>query len=454
MGLGKTFARIGLIVGLVLGPAISRADTLASALAHAYEHSGLLEQNRALLRAADEGVAQAVAALRPTLSWSAQASHSLHEVAPGSGLNSASLSLMGDLLLFDNGVSKLAVDAQKEAVLGARQGLLNVEQQVLLRAIQAYMNVVRDTEFVTLRQSNVRVLTQEFRASQDRFEVGEVTRTDVSFAEARLAAARSLLAAAEGSLARSVEEFRAAVGRNPGTLADVSAAPTARTVAAAKAFALRNHPSLLQVQHNVTAAELTIERAESALLPRITLGGRLSIDESGDDNGSISISAGSPIYRGGAIMSGLRQVTAQRDAQRAGLHVASVSIEQGVGNAYANYSVAQAGRQAYEQQVNAAQVAFEGVREEANLGSRTTLDVLNAEQELLDARASLVSARVDEVIASYAILASMGLLTAEHLRLGVQLYDPTSYYEMVKDAPVNTSEQGRALDRVLQALGK
>ncbi|HVG48826.1 MAG TPA: TolC family protein, partial [Rubellimicrobium sp.] len=150
----------------------------------------------------------------------------------------------------------------------------------------------------------------------------------------------------------------------------------------------------------------------------------------------------------------VRQVQAQRDSQRAGLLETARNVEQDVANAFSSLDVARASRTAFQEQTRAAQAAFEGVREEAQLGARTTLDVLNAEQDLLDARANLASAEVDEVVASYQVLASMGLLTVENLGLNVQVYDPTAYYNLVDDAPTHLSEQGRALDRVLDAIGQ
>ncbi|WP_341366598.1 TolC family outer membrane protein [Yoonia sp. BS5-3] len=438
-----------------VGNTAARADSLASALTSAYNNPGLLEQNRALLRAADEDVAQSVAATRPVIAWSASADRSgTNATGEWVRTNSATLSISGSLTLYDGGVNRLAIDAQKEVVLSTRQTLRGIEQTVLLNAVQAYMAVVREREFVRLRESNVRVITQEFRAAQDRFEVGEVTRTDVALAEARLAAARSLLAAAQGSLAQSVESYRLAIGRAPGAVTAVSPAPVSQSVAEAKAFAVRNNPSVLEGQHSVAAAELSIRRAEATLKPTVTLDGFLATDEDSDESAQIGLSVGSTIYAGGQISSQIRQLRANRDASRAGLHLTQLSIEQEVGNAYASLQVARASRQASDQQISAARVAFEGVREEATLGSRTTLDVLNAEQELLDAEANRISAQADEVIASYALLSAMGLLTAEHLRLPVQQYDPTEYYNLAKNAPTYDSEQGEALDRVLEALGR
>ena len=442
---------IATICFVAFAPAAS-AETLADALTHAYDHSGLIEQNRALLRAADEDVAQAVASTLPVINWAATAT-ATEPRAPGADLIAANASISASLVIYDSGANQLAIDAQKELVLATRQSLRNIEQQVLLRAVEAYMNVRRDSEFVSLRQNNVRLITQEFRAAQDRFEVGEVTRTDVSLAEARLAAARSLLASAQGNLARSVEEFRAAVGRGPGQLAPVSAAPASRSLADAKAYAVRNHPNIREAQHGVSAAELNIRRAEAANNPTVSLNAQIGVDDEVNFGQQLGVTLSGPIYQGGRLSSQVRQFMARRDAARAGLHITRHNVEQQVGNAFSFIEVARASRQASEQQIRASTVAFQGVREEATLGARTTLDVLNAEQELLDARANQISAQADEVIASYTLLSATGLMTAEHLRLPVQQYDPAAYYNLVKDAPTSTSDQGAALDRVLRAIG-
>ena len=444
------------LVASLAATSAARADTLASALTSAYNNSGLLEQNRALLRAADEDVAQSVAALRPVISWALSAERDFIGTATTDvvATNSATLSVSASLTVYDNGVNQLAVDAQKEIVLSTRQTLESIEQSVLLDGVEAYMSVVRDREFVELRESNVRVLTEEFRAAQDRFEVGEVTRTDVALAEAQLAAARSLLAAAQGALVQSIELFRVAIGRAPGAVGAVSPAPVSQSVSEAKAFAVRNNPSVLEGQHAVAAAEINIRRAELSLRPTLTLDGFVARDNDANDSAQIGLNLGSTIYAGGQISSQIRQLRANRDASRAGLHLTQLSVEQSVGNAFASLQVARASLDASEQEVRAARVAFEGVREEATLGSRTTLDVLSAEQELLDAEVNRISAQADEVIASYTVLSAMGLLTADHLNLQVQQYDPTAYYNLAKEAPSYDSEQGEALDRILEALGK
>lgn len=431
----------------------ARAETLADALTYAYNHSGLLDQNRALLRAADEDVAQAVAATKPVISWAANAAITSPRSA-GADLIAATASISGQLTVYDSGAGQLGVEAQKELVLGTRQSLRSIEQNILLGAVSAYMQVRADTEFVALRKSNVRVIMQEFRAAQDRFDVGEVTRTDVALAEARLAAARSLLASAQGSLARSGETYRNAIGRSPNGLQPALPAPVSKTIADAKAYAVRNHPSILEVQHSVSAAELNIRRGEAALKPTVTLDGQLGVNQDGIIGRQVGVNVRGPIYAGGALSSQVRQLMARRDAARAQLHIARHSVEQQVGSAYSFLDVARASSEAINQQIRAARVAFRGVREEATLGARTTIDVLNAEQELLNAQADLIAAQSDEVIASYQVLSTMGLLTAAHLRLPVQQYDPAAYYSLVKDAPTNNSDQGQALDRVLRAIGQ
>ena len=461
-------AALTLVVAGALSATVAKAETLADAMIGAYNTSGLLEQNRAVLRAADEDVAQAVAALRPVIVWSADATRQFGTTRSGSTSNiitdtvsnTISASLTAQLTVYDAGQNRLAIGTAKEAVLGTRQQLVVVEQQVLLSAVEAFLEVRRALEIVALRQNNVRLITQELRAAQDRFEVGEVTRTDTSLAEARLAAARSELAAAEGSLVIAQEQYLAVVGRKPGRLQPPSALPSLPgSVESAKAIAVREHPSVLSVQHQVAAAELNILRAEAAMKPTISLNGRLTVTESTSSNsftrgGSVGVEAQGPIYQGGRLSSLVRQAMANRDSSRGQLHQTIDQVSQNVGNAYAQLSIARASLDATQRQVRASTVAFRGVREEAALGARTTLDVLNAEQELLNARSAQISAQVDEFIAAYRVISTLGRLTATDLRLPVQQYDPVNYYNLVKDSPAKKSKQGQQLDRVLKSLGK
>ena len=443
----------GIIVAVVLTlPTHVLSETLSDTLQTAYENSGLLDQNRALLRAADEDVAQAVGAMRPVINWSINAT-TTRPRTPLAPVVSTNARITGELLLYDFGASNTGAEVQKQLVLATRQSLRGVEQDVLLRAIQAYAGVRLASQFVALREGNLALIMAELRSAQQRFEVGEVTRTDVALAEARVASANSGLAAARGDQAQSVEEFIAAVGRRPGALAAIEPAPVSSNVADAKTFALRNHPSVIEAQLSVTVAELNIRRGEAAYRPSISLNGFVGLDQDLNDSAQLGVTASGPIYQGGRLSSQVRQLMSQRDAARAALLVTAQGIEQEVANSFAILQVSRAARQASTQQVDAAQRAFDGVRQEASLGSRTTLDVLNAEQELLDAEVNRISAQSDEIVASYLVLSSMGLLNTEHLRLPVQRYDPEAYYDLVKKAPTSDSAQGRALDRVLQAIG-
>lgn len=470
----KTRLKQGVMVlALTLAAPAAWAETLADALADAYRNSGLLEQNRALLQAADEDVAIATAALRPILSWAAD----FTRTAGASGSDSAfagryflternidstdvTVSLVASLLLYDGGRTKLQVDVAKETVLATREQLVGIEQNVLLTAVQAYMDVRSSSETVALRQNNIRVIREELRAARDRFEVGEVTRTDVATAEARLAAANANFVQAQGDLAIAIEDFRAAVGRKPGRL---SPPPTYRNPAkspdAAKGVAQRHHPAIKAQQHGVAANDIGVMIASSGASPEVNLVGRLSMVEGMDQRdftkrGTIGIEASGPISRGGELASRRRKAIVQANASRAQLRQTSVEVAQAVGSSYARLEVARSAVVATQEQIRAARVAFRGVREEATLGARTTLDVLNAEQELLDAQASLITARAQEYVAGYALLSAMGLLTAEDLKLNVPQYDPTAYYNLVKDAPYPVSKQGAQLDKVLKSLNK
>lgn len=467
LGLTRNTLRLFCSVVVLAGAfSVSRpatAESLADALVGAYEHSGLIDQNRALLRAADEDVARAVSSLKPVLRWAASISQSFGRIKtvttpsafPNENLTLA-LSLTASQLLYDFGASKYRIEATKETVLATRNTLLDIEQQVLLRAITAYMGVVEASEFVALRQNNVRLLIQELRATRDRFEVGEVTRTDVALAEAQLAQARSGLAGAEGDLLRANEEYRNVVGRAPGRLSPPPRLPDlGKDLKAAKALAVRQHPAILGVQHQVAAADLLVKAGEADMRPVVTLQGSLGLNENINNDGfnrtgSVGVEAGQTIYQGGALSSAVRQRMAQASAQRGNLHTVRHNLQQQVGNAFATLSSTRAQLEASDRQIRAATIAFRGIREEAALGARTTLDVLNSEQSLLDAQSLQVSARANLYVAAYAVLSTTGQLTAEKLRLPVQIYDPIAYYNLVKDGPARKTKRGKKLDQILR----
>lgn len=436
------------------------AQSLADAMVDSYRHSALMDQNRAVLRAADEDVASAMARLRPVVQWTA--GHTFRELR---GMESATttLSLGAQMTLFDWGRGALAVDRTKEAVLATRWGLVGVEQDVLLNATSAWFDVRRAMEQVALQNNSVRVIQQERQAAQDRFDVGEITVTDVSLADARLAASRAQAAAAAGQLEVARENFRAATGKAAGDLAAPPKLPELpASVDAARAVGQRNHPAIRQAQHQSAAAELGVAAAAAERNPILSGNAGVSAQRAPDSRtGDQDVTVGSTIglemsqtlYSGGLLSSQHRKAMAQRDQARAGLLQVSRQVSQAVGTAWANIDVARAQIGAIDQQIRAAQQAYDGVREEVTLGARTTLDVLDAEQSLLEARADKISAEANLQLAHYQLLAAMGLLTVENLKLGIPTYDPTEYYNAVRDAPF-TSRQGENLDRVLRAIGR
>lgn len=448
-------------LALLAAPA-AQAETLADALIAAYRNSNLLEQNRATLRAADEDVATAIASLRPVLRWAANATYAKSEYsefltrAQGREVDrlDASLSLSAEMVLYDFGQTKLGIDIAKESVLATREALVGVEQDVLLSAVAAYTDVKSATERVAINQNSVRVIDEELRAAQDRFEVGEVTRTDVALAEARLAAARAALSAAQGQLVVARESFKAATGAYPARLSGLPGAPKLpRTLDEARATAQRLHPAVKQAQRGVTIAELQVAASAAKRMPVISGSVGFQAQEEGAKGATVGLQMAQTIYSGGALSAAHRKAIAGRDKARAGLLQTGIVVAQNVANAWSNIDVARAQISAIDEQIRAATVAFRGIKEEATLGARTTLDVLDAEQDLLDAQADRIDAEANLQVAIYSLLSSMGLMTVEHLNLGIPTYDPAAYYNAVRNAPL-TSVQGESLDRVLRAIGK
>ena len=270
---------------LALGPRSAVADNIADALIGAYNTSGLLEQNRALLRAADEDVAIALSTLRPIIDWTARIQSSYTKsgnalVSSTSHPDTFFTGLELTQLIYDGGASVLGKHAAQETVLSTRQALLQVEQQVLFRAVTAYLNVLLQEETVSIRQNNVNLLGEELRASQDRFEVGEVTRTDVALSESRLANARANLADANGALTTAHAEYINAVGHHPGrTTGQPSLPGLPRSEADAAALAQRNHPSLLSAQHQVRALDLAVDRQNAALGPTVRFNAEIGMTD-------------------------------------------------------------------------------------------------------------------------------------------------------------------------------
>lgn len=436
----------------------ARADSLADTLTSAYRNSDVLEQNRYLLRLRDEAVAQQVAGLRPVISFLATSRWNTPTTR-----QTDRISLTAEMLLYDGYGRRFLRDAARESVLATRQSLIGLEQQVLLDAVTAYMQVWRDVQVVRVRESNLRVITQQLRAARDRFEVGEDTRTDVAQAEARLAGARRDLVSAQGSLMINSELFLLAVGRRPGDLSGPGPLPSLPTdQEEALEIGRQNHPSIQAGRHGQRADELNLAAARSDYGPSLSLRADMGIDpadrsEAFEDSASatLTLTLSQPIYSGGRLASSERIALATLHAGLAELNQTVRQVNQSVGNAFARIRIASASIQASQQQIRANRLAFEGVQEEASLGARTTLDVLDAEQDLLDARIGLIEAQTSLYQASYGLLAAMGLLTVEHLNLDVPEYDPSAYYDAVNRAPIhNPTVRGARLDAVLDRLGR
>ena len=426
-------------------------DTITGALVSAYNTSGLLQQNRAVLRAADEDVATAASQLAPVVSWASSASHSGSDIS--SFDTSGSISLEADYTLYDGGKSNLGLEAAKFSVLATRSKLVSIEQNVLFEAVTAYLGVIRETENVALRENNLSVISEELRAANDRFEVGEITKTDVALAEARLAASNSALAVAKGSYEKAVASYVSAIGEKPGSLEYPNFVPEVpNSLESAIAIALTEHPSIDELKNLIKVSEINSKIADLSTGFTISLGSSLSLDEEGETSGSFSISASGPIFSGGKLYSSSRKKIALKEQTLARLYSSKISIEQNVTNAFSSLKVAQAAKSAAEEQIRASEVALTGVKEEALLGARTTLDVLNAEKDLLDARMQLISAKVDENLSLYRLLLQIGRLTADYLSLPVRQYDVKKYYDLVKNSPASKTKSGRELDTILKSL--
>lgn len=453
------------------------AQSLGETLVSAYRSSPVLEAQRAALRAVDEGVAQALAGRRPRVEASGEASLSDSSDSDLSDRYSAGVD--ASLTLYDHGRTEAAVDSARAGVEAGRADLMSAEQDVLLDAVTAHIDIRRDARLVMLSESNVSVLQEQVQAARDRFEVGDVTRTDVSLAEARLAAARSELAAAEGQLRLSQDRYAAVVGVPARAVLEPPPLPRlAASLEAAEAIALREHPAIVAARFREQAATYDLDRARRGFGPTATLGGSVSLTRaptqfSGDEtsiNAGVSLQGSVPIYSGGTLESAVRQSEALLGQRKAQLQAAARQVRQQVAAGWSNLAVARASIVASQQQIAAAEIAVQGVREEQLLGARTTLDVLDREQELRDAQFQLVSAQRDEVAAAYGLLAAMGLMTADYLNLPVERYDPALNYSRVEPAGVpqragadaaaaevpgraNTGFDGSAVDRIKDRWG-
>jgi outer membrane protein len=437
----------------------ARADTLESALAYAYVNNPQINSQRAVVRAIDEGVPTALAGYRPkaiaTANIGTQSlSTTIREIgsttprgSPASyftqsGVNTphgVGVTVTQNLL---NGFQTANRTRLAESqVLAARETLRNIEQTVLLNATTAYMNLLRDAGIFELQRSNLEVLTEQVRQTKVRLQSGNVTATDVAQAEARLNVGRTQLFAAEANYASSKAAYRQVVGLDPGKLSP--AAPvdrfTPHTLTEAMAAGIAQNPAVSTAQHNVDIAAHQVKVAEGALYPVLSLQGSVQKNYEQALNSLQSFEAQwtaqytAPIYQGGAEFAAVRQAKETQGQKQLDLSVARDQARMAVAQAWAQLEAAKSSIESTKNQVKAAEQALNGVREEARLGQRTTLDVLNAQQELVNARIAMVVAQRDRLVNSYLLLSSVGRLAPQVLGLTIPTYDPQIHYHQVRD---------------------
>jgi outer membrane protein len=468
---GRTSLRAGaaaFCLVFVLGAAPKlRAETLNWALAHAYSGNPDLNQTRASVRARDEEAPKALAGLRPKASIGANAGVEYGTIRiPGGRNNFGQRQYLSDeyvgkprgaqlnvsQTLFDGGRTENSVRQAESSVLSARAGLRQVEQTILQSAATAYMNVSRDTAILGLRKSNVNVLEEQLRLTKDRFDVGEVTRTDVAQSEASLAQARSDMFAAQATLKISVANYRQIIGVAPKHLEPGHGVEKLlpKSTDGAIAIALLESPSVISAEHQVDASALAVKVAESALSPTVSVG--VQVGPSWDSflgfPGSRQFAAQAtgqlnvPLYQGGSEYASIRQAKESLGQARLNADLQRETARANVVTNFAQLETAKASIVSNQAAVKAAEIALQGVREEAKVGQRTTLDVLNAQLALLNARVALVISQRDRIVASYGALASIGRLSSEQLGLDVAAYDPATHFEQVKDKWIGVNTPG------------
>ena len=425
------------------------AETLESALSRAYQANPALDAARAGLRATDEDVARAQAGYRPNAAITADIGiqtfrgrvarqdvpASLGTTVPGG----AGITINQNL--FDGFQTDNRTRAAESNVLSTREALRLSEMSTLFNAASAYMSVLNDTATLELQRNNVEVLEEQLRQTRDRFNVGEVTRTDVAQAEARLAGARSQVSAAEATLRASIGLYRQVIGVEPRQLAP--GRPLDRYVPGsldqAIGIGLKEHPQILASLHAVDVAELQVKVQEGALYPQAQIQGAVQQrydQQFPGDNGVTASIVGRlnvPLYQGGAEYAAIRQAKENLGQARLVAERDRDTVRATIVRTWGNLEASKAQVLASQAQVQANEVALNGVREEARVGQRTTLDVLNAQQELLSARVALIRAQRDRVVNSYDVVQAVGRLTVRFTALPVTPYSAREHFDQVRD---------------------
>ncbi len=428
------------------------AETLNEALGSAYATNPTLGAERARQRATDEQVPQALSGWRPQINATASADRSWTtrktsvfkngKVTQEYQTNEGSIGALRIQLtqpIFDGFRTVASTQAAEANVRAGRQQLLSVEQDIMFRTVQAYLNVVRDRRILSLRNDNVKVLKEQLRGAKLRFEVGEVTKTDVALSDARLSQARAATSTAMAQLQSSAALYHTLTGHKPGSLSLPKVPRLPKSLEASLTLAHEINPNILAAAQVRDAASHFIDVAKSDLLPSISLNatGTLSDDfeaRTGDTTiGRIEGLLEVPIYDGGRTYSAVREAKQVESQRRIEIIEATRSVRESVTSAWNFHISARENIDAAKDQVSAAQQAVAGVREEYLVGSRTTIDVLNAQQELITAKTALVTAERDYIVSGYQVLGTIGKLTAANLGLRVARYDPKTNYSRVRN---------------------
>jgi outer membrane protein len=432
------------------------ADTIEAALVRAYQNNPQLNAQRAQVRATDENVPQALSGYRPKVAVTASAGYQYTDVNSTQGgtptqlvrteihganaPRSAGLTVTQNL--YNGGQTANRTRAAESQVSGAREGLRVLEQSVLLSAATIYMDYLRDSAILEVQKSNVRVLEQTLKQTRDRFNVGEVTRTDVAQSEAQLAAGKTQELTAEANLVTTRSNFRRIIGNEPENLAPGS--PVDRflpgALPGAVELSLIENPNVTATMYGIDVNFLQVKIAEGALLPSVNL--QASVQQSYEQTMTTFRSFGAaavaqlsiPVYQGGAEYSLIRQSKETLAQQRLNLETTRDATRANTVTAWGQLVAGKAQVASAQSQVTASEIALNGVREEAKAGQRTTLDVLNAQQTLVNARVALVTAQHDRVVASYAVLSAIGRLSPQVLKLQTTTYDPSVHYQQVRDS--------------------
>ena len=439
---------IGLLVVAVFWlPSPAQPQTLIEAMANAYStNPGLLSQ-RASLKSTDEGVSQALANWRPKveLSGDIEREYTSNNTRLTDGervqiRSTRNATFTVTQPLFRGFRTVAGVNIAEIGVLSKRASLTGAEQDLLLKAATAFMTVVQDQAVLEMNTKNEQVLRRQLEATQDRFRVGEITRTDVSQAEARLAGATAERIKSEGDIQISRATYVNVIGEVPGKLKPPKPLlDLPKTLDEAKELANTNHPDVVASQLSVKSAQESIKSKKGELYPTLNVVGTFKRDwesisnKSAVTTGEVKFDLTVPIYQKGVVLSGLRSAKVEAGKTKLDLEETRRTVSANVASAWESLKAAQARIKSFQAQSKAADIALEGVKREASVGSRTVLDVLDAEQELLDAKVSLLGAQRDEVVASFQLKEATGQLTAKNLSLPVEFFDPTAYYKKVRN---------------------